>query len=71
MARNEMSLEKSLYFCNVKIQLRHEVAAESSVFRASNLVEKFIPACAVVVIPAKVSQLNTLTARTGIFYVKI
>ena len=41
MARNELSLAKILYFCNVKIQMRHVVAAESSVFRARNIVEKF------------------------------
>ena len=70
MARNELSYAKSLYFCGVKIQVRHEVAAWSSVFRALYLVEKSIPACAVAVMPAKVSHLNTLTARTGIFYVK-
>lgn len=43
MARNEIGLEKSLYFCNVKNQVRHEVAAESSVFRASYLVVKIYP----------------------------
>lgn len=41
MARNELSLAKILYFCNVKISERHDVAAESSVFRALNIVEKY------------------------------
>lgn len=71
MARIESSYAKSLYFCNVKIQVRHEVAGQSSVFRALYLGKNYIPACAVAVMPAKVSHLNTLTARTGIFYVKI
>lgn len=36
MARTESNYKLSLYFCNVKIQLRHDVAAISSVFRAFN-----------------------------------
>lgn len=41
MARNELSLAKILYFCNVKIQMRHEVAGNASVFRAFKLVENY------------------------------
>ena len=40
MARNELSLAKILYFCNVKSNERHEVAAESSVFRACKVLVK-------------------------------
>lgn len=43
MARKYLSIAEILYFCNVKNQVRHEVAAESSVFRASNLVVKIYP----------------------------
>ena len=35
------TLKNSLYICTVKLVERHEVAAESSVFRALNLVEKY------------------------------
>ena len=41
MARIDSYSSKSFYFCGVKPQRRHEVAAESSVFRALNLVEKY------------------------------
>ena len=41
MARIDYYSSKSFYFCGVKSNGRHEVAAESSVFRALNLVEKY------------------------------
>ena len=43
MARNELSLAKILYFCNVKISERHVVAGYPSVFRAKNFKEKLYP----------------------------
>ena len=41
MARIDCYSSKSFYFCGVKSNGRHEVAAESSVFRALNLEEKY------------------------------
>lgn len=41
MARIDISYAKSLYFCGVKPNKRHEVAGFASVFRALNLVEKY------------------------------
>lgn len=41
MARIFVYSANSLYFCGVKSNRRHEVAAQCSVFRAINLVEKF------------------------------
>ena len=66
MARNELSLAKILYFCNVKNQLRHDVAARSSVFCVLNLLvnsnrigggNSNVP---------KGSAVDTLTARIGV-----
>lgn len=41
MGTNGASYRNNYYFCNVKISERHDVAAESSVFRALNIVEKY------------------------------
>lgn len=41
MGTKVLSSKNILYFCNVKIQMRHVVAAESSVFRALNLLVKY------------------------------
>jgi hypothetical protein len=67
MARIELSLAKILYFCNVKNSLRHEVAAESSVFRASNLLVKYNPNDGGSSNAHKGSAVNTLTHRIGVF----
>lgn len=41
MGTNGASYRNNCYFCNVKTSERHDVAAESSVFRALNIVEKY------------------------------
>ena len=43
MARNDFSMAKILYFCNVKISERHVVAGYPSVFRAIHFKEKLYP----------------------------
>lgn len=67
MARIELSLAKILYFCNVKSQVRHEVAAESSVFRAHNILETSNPNDGGSSNALKGSALDTLTHRIGVF----
>ena len=66
MARIETRLAKSLYFCNVKNRMRHVVAAECSVFRATNLVEKLYPNECGSSNAHKGSAFGTLTARIGV-----
>lgn len=66
MARIEKRLAKSLYFCNVKSYKRHEVAAESSVFRANNLEVKLYPDECGSSNAHKGLAYNTLTTRIGI-----
>ena len=68
MARIKTRLAKSLYFCNVKNQLRHEVAGYASVFRAINLGEKLYPDECGSSNARKGSAVDTLTARIGILY---
>lgn len=68
MARIETRLAKTLYFCNVKSYKRHEVAAECSVFRATNLVEKLHPDECGSSNAHKGLAYNTLTTRIGILY---
>lgn len=68
MARNEIGLEKSLYFCNVKIYERQMVAGKSSVFRAHNLLVKTLPSVCGSSNARKGSARKALTARTGYFY---
>ena len=41
MGTKVSSSKNILYFCNVKIQMRHEVAGNASVFRAFKLVENY------------------------------
>ena len=41
MGTKVSSYKNILYFCNVKNHVRHDVAAESSVFRARKIVEIF------------------------------
>ena len=41
MGTKVLSSKNILYFCNGKNHVRHDVAAESSVFRALNIVEKY------------------------------
>lgn len=67
MARIETRLAKTLYFCNVKSYMRHVVAAEGSVFRATNLVEKLHPDECGRSNTHKGLACNALTARIGIF----
>lgn len=67
MARIELSLAKILYFCNVKSHERHEVAAESSVFRASNLLVTYNPNEYGRSNARKGFAHDTLTARIGVF----
>lgn len=66
MARNDVRLAKSLYFCNVKSLLRHEVAAECSVFRASILLEKLYPNDGGSSNARKGFAVDTLTHRIGV-----
>jgi len=68
MARIETRLAKSLYFCNVKSYMRHVVAAEGSVFRATNLLVKIHPDECGSSNAHKGLACNTLTARIGILY---
>ena len=66
MARIETRLAKTLYFCNVKIQMRHDVAAECSVFRAINLGEKLYPNDGGSSNARKGLAFETLTHRIGV-----
>ena len=68
MARIDISYAKSLYFCGVKSQVRHEVAAECSVFRAENFIGKLYPDECGSSNAHKGLAYNTLTARIGILY---
>lgn len=67
MARIETRLAKTLYFCNVKNHERHVVAAECSVFRASNLLVNSYPNECGRSNTRKGSARDTLTARIGVF----
>jgi hypothetical protein len=68
MARIETRLAKTLYFCNVKSQTRHEVAGSASVFRASYLLElKYNPNVRGSSNARKGFAQSTLTARIGVF----
>jgi hypothetical protein len=68
MARIETRLAKTLYFCNVKNRMRHVVAAECSVFRATYLGKKLYPDECGSSNARKGSAVDTLTARIGILY---
>ena len=68
MARNDCYSANSLYFCGVKSNRRHEVAAQCSVFRATNLVETTHPNVCGRSNTRKGSAYDTLTARIGVFY---
>ena len=69
MARIETRLAKTLYFCNVKSQTRHEVAGSASVFRASILlVNNYLPDECGRSNAHKVSAFENLTARIGVLY---
>lgn len=67
MARIETRLAKTLYFCNVKSNKRHEVAGYASVFRATNLVEKFKRIECGRSNAHKVSACLNLTARNALY----
>ena len=69
MARNELSLAKILYFCNVKIQMRHEVAGNASVFRALTLVEKYNRIECSSSNAYKGFAFGTLTTRNAVFFI--
>lgn len=67
MARIDTSSAKCLYFCGVKNHERHEVAAESSVFRATDLLVNIYPNECGRSNTRKGSARDTLTARIGVF----
>ena len=67
MARIETRLAKTLYFCNVKSNKRHVVAAQCSVFRATNLLEKFKRIECGRSNAHKVSACLNLTARNALY----
>ena len=67
MARNDISYAKSLYFCDVKSYMRHDVAGYASFFRAEYLVEKLYPNECGRSNTRKGSARDTLTARIGVF----
>ena len=67
MARMSRTLAKILYFCNVKIQMRHVVAGLSSVFRASTLLETSNPNDGGNSNVRKGLAFGTLTHRIGVF----
>lgn len=72
MARIETRLAKSLYFCNVKSQTRHEVAGSASVFRATSLlVNNYFPDECGRSNAHKVTAFENLTARIGVLYCQI
>ena len=66
MARNDISYAKSLYFCGVKTQMRHDVAGYASFFRANNLVEKLYPNDGGSSNARKGLAFETLTHRIGV-----
>ena len=68
MARIETRLAKSLYFCNVKILERHDVAGYASFFRANFRGNKLYPDECGSSNVRKGFALRTLTARIGILY---
>ena len=67
MARIDLSYAEILYFCGVKNHERHEVSAESSVFRATNLIANSYPNECGRSNTRKGSARDTLTARIGVF----
>ena len=74
MARIDISYAKSLYFCGVKSQRRHEVAGSASVFRAHHFIGNKLsyPDECGSSNARKVIAFENLTARTGyIIFVKI
>ena len=72
MARIETRLAKTLYFCNVKSQTRHEVAGSASVFRATSLlVNNYLPDECGRSNAHKVTAFENLTARIGVLYCQI
>ena len=66
MARIFVYSANSLYFCGVKSQGRHEVAAQCSVFRASNLVANSYPDECGRSNARKVIAFENLTTRIGV-----
>ena len=72
MARIETRLAKTLYFCNVKSQTRHNVAGSASVFRATSLlVNNYLPDECGRSNAHKVTAFENLTARIGVLYCQI
>ena len=67
MGTKVSSFKNILYFCNVKSHERHEVAAESSVFRASYLLVKYNPNEYGSSNARKGFAHDTLTTRIGVF----
>ena len=66
MARIFVYSANSLYFCGVKNHMRHEVAAQCSVFRASNLLEIQYPNDGGSSNARKGLAYDTLTHRIGV-----
>ena len=62
-------MDKILYFCNVKTNRRHDVAALGSVFCVRNLEEYERIECGSSN-AHKVSAFENLTTRNALFYVK-
>lgn len=67
MGTKVLSSKNILYFCNVKNLTQHVVAAQSSVFRAPNLLVKYNPNDGGRSNAHKGSALDTLTHRIGVF----
>ena len=61
--------KNNLYFCNVKNQTRHEVAAESSVFYVSILLSQYDRIDRGSSNAHKGFAFDTLTDRNAVFYV--
>ncbi len=64
------TMDKILYFCNVKSQRRHDVAAKGSVFCVINLLEESERIECGSSNAHKVSAFENLTTRNALFYVK-
>ena len=67
MGTKGLSYMNILYFCNVKSQVRHDVAGSSSVFRARNVLVTSNPNDGGSSNALKGSALDTLTHRIGVF----
>ena len=64
------TMDKILYFCNVKTNRRHDVAAKGSVFCVTNLGKKFNRNDGGSSNALKGLAVHSLTHRIAVFYVK-